>query len=62
MKKEMTVAALLGVVVLIVPHVGYAAPMGPGVTATRDDAALVTRVKSNLNTGKVGKGTLHECW
>ena len=62
MKKEMTVAALLGMVVSIVPSIGSAAPIGAGVTVQQNNAALVTQVKTNLNTGKVNKGTLHECW
>jgi len=62
MKKEMTAAALLGMVVSIVPSIGYGAPIGAGVTVQQNNFALVTQVKANLNGGKVNKGTLHECW
>ena len=62
MKKEMTAAALLGMVVAIVPSVGYTAPAGPSVTVT-NSSSIVTQVKSNLSGTKAGgAGKLHECW
>lgn len=62
MKKELTAATLLGVIVSIVPSAAYTAPIaGPGVAAANSNSTIVMQVVKKTPRATTGKQQL-DCW